>query len=69
MRCTMANKKKPRKAGMTPAAFRSLLESRGILQVDAAKKLGVHLNTVNNWVNGRAPITPAAAALIREKLA
>ncbi len=50
---------------MTAEAFRTLLTAAGLEQDEAAAKLGYHRVTVNRWLNGRAPIKPAVAALIR----
>lgn len=50
---------------MSADDFRELLIAAGMEQDEAAEKLGYHRVTVNRWVNGRALIKPAVAALIR----
>lgn len=57
--------KKPRKAEMSPAAFRALLAAAGLTQAQAADRLGVHLNTVSRWARGRTNIAKPSAILIR----
>jgi transcriptional regulator with XRE-family HTH domain len=39
--------------------LRTLLEARGLTEVEVAAAIGVHKNTVSNWATGRTPVVPA----------
>lgn len=55
-------------ATMTPEEFRMLLAKLNLTYIEAAEKLGMHRNTINDWANGKTRITPAAVALIEKIL-
>jgi plasmid maintenance system antidote protein VapI len=57
----------PRKAVMSPEAFRSLLKKVDVNHTQAAKRLGVGRATVLRWLNGTTPISRANARLIRDE--
>ena len=50
---------------MTPAEFRAALASLSLDQGQAASLLGVSLDAVNAWANGRRPASEPAARLLR----
>lgn len=56
--------KKPRKAVMSPAAFRKLLAALGLTQRAAAKLMGVSPSIVCLWAKGTTPIAEPTRRLI-----
>ena len=50
---------------MTPAEFRAALQALGVTQGAAAALLGVSLDGVNAWCNGRRPVPAPVARLVR----
>lgn len=57
-----------RKAAMTPAAFRKLLEDAGLSYTHAAGLLDVNRRTVIRWATGETPIDKRNAAYLRSVL-
>jgi DNA-binding transcriptional regulator YiaG len=60
---------KPRKAAMTAAELRELLQRANVSQRELARRMGIHFTTVNRWCReGGTPVDEANALLIRKKL-
>lgn len=53
---------------MKPREFQRVLTAAGLDKPAAAKLLGVSLTTIYRWLWGDSPISPAVAALIRERI-
>lgn len=60
--------RRPRKAEMTAAALRDLLEAAGLSRVEFAERMGITRQTVWMWATGRTPISRQAVALISATL-
>lgn len=41
-----------------PQPLRQLFDDRGLSEAEIARRLGVHKNTVSNWVTGRTELVP-----------
>jgi DNA-binding transcriptional regulator YiaG len=52
---------------MTKEEYRKLREKKCGSQVDAARRLGVTVRTIQRRESGKMPITQAAAALLRKQ--
>jgi DNA-binding transcriptional regulator YiaG len=59
----------PKKPGMTPTAFRTLLKSAGLNHSTAAAALGVNRRTVIRWAKGEVAISAPNALYIKSVLA
>lgn len=57
----MDNPQRPHAANETFAqVLAALKDERRVTETEVAKRLGVHVSTVNNWANGKALPRPAA---------